>query len=350
MSRTDFYQSHLNRVSRSFAFCISHLGGPLKAWVGLTYLICRVLDTIEDAPWKKIKDQLHQFEDFNSFLHQLPKREEVEAWSQRFPHSIPDGEKQLIKETHELFIDLHNSPESVRKIISEMVLSMSRGMKYFMSQKKDQKGHLKLTSLKEVNQYCFFVAGIVGEALARLVSHVEPQFQSAKYRILDAHHFGLFLQKVNLLKDQLNDRGEGREFVYDRKEIFESMSYNAFGAMRFLNALPVKQREFRLFCAWSLFLGLGSLPWLDQLHKAEESGKLPRDEAEEIFNGVEQVIDNPAELNNLYASLFALSGLSEVTEGKYLKISEDIDLETVSWFPELYHRPMNKFELISLGV
>ena len=81
-----------------------------------------------------------------------------------------------------------------------------------MAQKKDKSGHLKLGSLKEVNQYCFFVAGVVGEALAKLVSHVEPQFQTAKFRILDAHHFGLFLQKVNILKDQVNDRGEGREF------------------------------------------------------------------------------------------------------------------------------------------
>jgi hypothetical protein len=33
-SRADFYQQQLDRVSRSFAFCIEQLPEPLRGWVG----------------------------------------------------------------------------------------------------------------------------------------------------------------------------------------------------------------------------------------------------------------------------------------------------------------------------
>ncbi len=50
LKEAEFYQTHLDRVSRSFAFCIRQLPDPLRGWVGLSYLLCRILDTIEDSP------------------------------------------------------------------------------------------------------------------------------------------------------------------------------------------------------------------------------------------------------------------------------------------------------------
>ena len=51
MSEIAYYQPHLDRVSRSFAFCIARLEGEMREWVSLSYLLCRLLDTVEDAPW-----------------------------------------------------------------------------------------------------------------------------------------------------------------------------------------------------------------------------------------------------------------------------------------------------------
>lgn len=348
MSQTEFYQSHLNRVSRSFAYCIGNLAAPLKAWVGLTYLICRVLDTVEDAPWASTGDQKNHFDRFNDFLMQPPGKADVDFWKSRFPHGIPEGEKLLLEDSHQLFSDLHHAPDSVKSIIQEMVVSMSRGMKHFADSKQHNDGVLKLSSLKEVNQYCFFVAGVVGEALARLVNHVEPRFQLARHRILDAHHFGLFLQKVNLLKDQKADAKEGREFVFDRNEIYQSMSYNAHGAWRFLTHLPVEQREFRLFCAWSLFLGLASLPWLEQFNELEISGKLPREEAEGIFNGVEKIIDHPDQVQLLFEQLLQAAGLTALTDEQYFADRAVLKKpEPLPW--ALYHGQLEPTQAVSLG-
>lgn len=319
----------------------------MKAWVGLTYLICRILDTVEDAPWKDSKVQQDHFDRFNGFLESSPSEEELELWSAQFPDDIPVGEKLLLRDSHQLFADLHAAPEAVKAIIQQMVKSMSLGMKHFSEIKSMNHGVLKLNSLNEVNQYCFFVAGVVGEALARLVNHVDSQFQLAPHKVLDAHHFGLFLQKVNLLKDHLNDAAEGREFIFNREQIYKSMSLNVHGAWRFFNSVPLRQREFRLFCAWSLFLGLASLPWLEQFNELETSGKLPRNEAEEIFAGVKSVVDHPGQLKDLYVHLILAADLVLLTDKEYL---EKTPVSKSGFWPSnLYQGNLESVQVSSLG-
>ena len=41
---------HLQQVSRTFALTIPVLPMPLADWVGNAYLLCRIVDTIEDDP------------------------------------------------------------------------------------------------------------------------------------------------------------------------------------------------------------------------------------------------------------------------------------------------------------
>ena len=51
MRSGEFYQRHLDGVSRSFALCIPQLDQPFQERVALSYLLLRVLDTVEDAPF-----------------------------------------------------------------------------------------------------------------------------------------------------------------------------------------------------------------------------------------------------------------------------------------------------------
>lgn len=318
MERSDFYQTHLNRVSRSFAFCIANLRSPMRAWVGLTYLLCRVLDTVEDAPWKSSEQQIRQFQQFDQFLMTKPTAQQVKEWARCFPSDIPDGEKMLLEDSHLLFMDIHDSPESIREIVAGMVKKMSQGMRRFSERRGlHQTNRLRLSSLDEVNEYCFFVAGVVGEALAQILAQVEPRFQVFKTRIRDAHHFGLFLQKVNILKDQNVDSAEGRDFVFDRTAVRSSMSLDAYGAFRFLNDIPLHQREFRQFCAWSFFLGLASLPLIESAFLRGSSGKLSREDAEEIFDQITLWIDDPNLVKQHYVESMKGAGLRIVSDSEY---------------------------------
>jgi hypothetical protein len=161
-----------------------------------------------------------------------------------------------------------------------------------------------------VNQYCFFVAGIVGETLAQLVRHVEPQVRAARTFVLEAHHFGLFLQKINLLKDQFKDEQEGRFLVHSREEIKESLNRNSLGAWRFLESLPIQQRGFRLFCAQSLFLGLASLPWVEKSHSKRKMVKIPRLATMKLFDTLRRNINDNLFLESLFGKLAKEAGLN----------------------------------------
>lgn len=349
----EFYQKHLDRVSRSFAYCISHLEMPLRSWVSLTYLICRILDTVEDAPWKKPGQQLKQFGEFDYFLRTPPNEEAVNIWQTRFPVEIPEGEMMLVKDSAIIFRELHDVPIKARGVIQEMVASMSAGMQYY-SRAQNNSGGIHLTNIREVNQYCFFVAGIVGETLARLVAQIEPRLNVVQKFVREAHHFGLFLQKVNLLKDQLEDEREGRFLVPSREEIRQSMGKNAWGAWLFLKGLPLEQRGFRLFCAQSLFLGLASLPWTEKSYAKKKMVKIPRWVALKLFNQLGRSIDNHEYLEKLFAEMLKKAELpmekfEELSGENIHSLSPVKEMET-PWYLRLYQGSLVNEDFFDLGL
>src|SRR5690606_28183611 len=127
---------------------------------------------------------------------------------------------------------------------------------------------MQLLDVEDVSRYCCFVAGVVGEMLTRLWTldrAVHPP------RTSDAYHFGLFLQKVNILKDQEEDEAVGRFLVPDRAALLASLGRDARGALAYLRAIP-RGDSYRIFCAWSLMLGAMTIAQLDgpkRSHRAE---------------------------------------------------------------------------------
>src|SRR6185503_11000917 len=100
--QTEFYQSHLDRVSRSFAFCIRQLPDPLRDWVALSYLLCRLVDTVEDSAWTDLPLQM---EAFRRFDRALEGAESLSGWADLFPQGIPESEKLLVAEAQALMDD-----------------------------------------------------------------------------------------------------------------------------------------------------------------------------------------------------------------------------------------------------
>lgn len=323
MQGVDFYQNHLNRVSRSFAYCIARLENPFRTWVSLSYLLCRALDTIEDAPWLSRHEQRICFESFRQFLRTEPSAAEIEKFVASFPARLPEGEAILLGDLGKLLQDFHSMPARLRNPLGEAILSMSRGMQYFQGR--------RLRTLAEVNQYCFFVAGLVGELLNNLLVEAYPQITLTPALTLKAHHFGLFLQKVNLLKDQREDEGEGRFLIHSRSEVLASLRRDAEQAFAYLRSLPKEARGYRLFCAISLFLGLDALPWFQRGWLAGVLGRIPRAFSEKLFAQLEHVIDSELALTKLFEE--KLSALSLPVTSAAAPVG---GVAVPAWFRELY--------------
>lgn len=337
----EFQQAHLDRVSRSFAFCIRRLPQPLGRWVGLTYLVCRILDTIEDASWADRKLQLDTFKKFESAVMDPTHTISLTQWHTEFPR-VPAGEELLLRDAHLVLSDLHELPEKVREPIKDLVLSMSSGMQHFISSQTTS--GLRLASLSEVNQYCFFVAGVVGEALTQMVSTIEPRFPLNVSNLLRAHHFGLFLQKVNILKDQLGDEANGRWLVPSRDQLEASAQGNAAQALDFLCSIPAEQVEFRQFCGWSLFLGLETLMNARGSFLSKIFRRISRDKTRKLLDEVDRVVSDNQRLREFFFSQTRALGW-DFSQGMISPGGA-----SPNWFSSHYRGRLDSESLLQLGI
>jgi Squalene/phytoene synthase len=275
----------------------------------------------------------------------------VTEWVKMFPAGIPEGERLLLSDTSRILNDLKSAPPEVRGPIMDLVRSMAAGMRHFATLRAAGRGRLELKGIKEVNQYCFFVAGIVGEALSKLLVAVDADVRLTKSVLVDAHHFGLFLQKVNILKDQVQDENEGRFLVSSREELYSSLGDHAEGAMRYIEAVPVARRDYRVFCAWSLFLGLATLPVLRAAvaGTAAAPNKIARAETAEIFSRVELVIGDEKSLRSEFARL--MSSLKPFSRSTTPDTTTDVaTLGLPQWIRDSYAGPLTGSELHNLGL
>ncbi len=344
-SKAEFYQTHLDRVSRSFAFCIARLGSPLREQVGLSYLICRVLDTVEDANWSKKSGQAEQFAKFEQLLVSPFSDADFGAWKNNFPAGLPEGERLLLEDAAQILRDFQSLPPPARNAIEEPVLSMSRGMHHFALSKNQSQ--LRLNNLREVDQYCFFVAGVVGEILTRLVAVAVGKKAVDRTELVDAFHFGLFLQKINLLKDQRSDEEQGRFLVPSRPEVIGSLREHANRAIEYVTAIPKSLLGFRLFCSWSLFLGLASLPWIQQNWDENDFSKIPREQTQALLKEIEAIVGDDVRLKQMFEFLFSMSGAGETP----FSGASNPNLQTLGdGFPNLYRGLLTEPELRQFGL
>jgi phytoene/squalene synthetase len=310
--------------------CIPQLDLPLRDRVALSYLLMRVLDTVEDAPFTDKAEQARQFQRLRGFLRVPPQRAEVDAFVAGFPAELADAERALLGDTAALFDDAHALPPAVRAAMFSAVDRMAIGMAAYARRPSG----LRLVDLEDVTRYCCFVAGVVGELLTALFAIGKNP--PAPPMVL-AYHFGLFLQKVNILKDQPEDEAAGRFLVPDRRELLASLRQDAQGALEYLQALPRSERGYRTFCAWPLMMGAVAVANLDQPRRSR------RDETAELLARTAAIAQDNAALGRLFAEL--LPELPDVAPGP-----PQTKPESVEWFRAVLAAPLSDAELRRLGI
>ena len=324
-----FYQYWLDTVSRSFALCIPPLEPPFRDHVALAYLLFRVLDTVEDAPFADPWTQQQQFVRLRTFLETMPARHEIAAFVSAFPAQLTDGERGLLAETTALLEDGHALPAPAREVMFRAIDRMAIGMAAYMR----RPAPLRLVDVEDVSRYCCFVAGVVGEmltdlwALARGARGPGPAL---------AYHFGLFLQKVNILKDQPQDEAAGRFLVPDRAELLASLGRDADGALTYLQALPAGD-SYRIFCAWSLMLGATAVAQLDAPKQSR------RAETAQLLAQTAAIVDDNTALGHQLAAL--MPALPDRA-----RVASRAKPESFAWFRESLAAPLSEEELRRLGV
>jgi len=328
MRSPEFYQRHLDAVSRTFALCIPRLDPPFRERVALSYLLLRVLDTVEDAPWSDRLLQQRHFNSFRQFLQARPGRGQIDAFRASFPAGLSQGEQALLADTEAFFEDAYELPAAARDVVFGAIGRMAQGMAAYARRPIP----LRLLDVEDVCRYCCIVAGLVGELLTRLWA----AGGGTPPRMVFAYQFGLFLQKVNILKDQPEDEAAGRFLVPNRRDLLASLRADARGALSYLTSLPRTERGYRTFCAWSLMLGADALAELGGPRASRRAQTMA------LLARTAEIAQDDEALRRHFSEL-----LPELPEpGRRAPVGKP---EASEWFVRMLDAPLSPDELLELG-
>ncbi len=217
------YQEHiLQDVSRTFALTIPQLPGDLPLVVGNAYLLCRIADTIEDDPSLDAGQKRHFSESFIQVIGgEMLAGSFADELHPLLSDSMLEAEKDLIQHTGRVMRITHGFSERQRAALARCIRIMSRGMADFQ-QNKTLDG---LADMPQMDRYCYYVAGVVGEMLTELFCAYSSEIDARRSELQKlAVSFGQGLQMTNILKDIWEDRARGACWL--PREVFQRVGFD----------------------------------------------------------------------------------------------------------------------------
>jgi farnesyl-diphosphate farnesyltransferase len=282
-SEDNAFQSRLlEGVSRTFALTIPQLPPRLYTAVANAYLLCRIVDTIED---EVALDSAQKRAFCQEFIAVVQGKSDADTFTARL---APLLSEQTLSAEHELIRDVprvigitHGLDDEQIQALAGCVAVMGEGMAEF--QDKDLSAGLK--DIAEMDRYCYFVAGCVGEMLTRLFCHYLPEIAPRREEMLRlAVSFGQGLQMTNILKDIWDDAGRGVCWLpqavfdasgFDLSQLRPGHGSAAFragllqlvgiahghlrNALRYTLMIPAHETGIREFCLWALGMAVLTL-------------------------------------------------------------------------------------------
>jgi farnesyl-diphosphate farnesyltransferase len=286
----------LQKTSRTFAVTIPMLPAPTRQEVGIAYLLFRIIDTFEDAIHWQPRQRIEMIDELLRLLD-APDPDRARRLADKCLGDPPlehPGYLELLREIPFVLREMTELPERSRNLLRSHVKRSGAGMGAIVS-RTDSNGQLTLASVDELRDYCYIVAGIVGEMLTELYLLDRPALAPiGDYLRERARLFGEALQLVNILKDSQADAREGRVYLppsVDRSEVVALARADLRAASEYTLALQGQGAERGLvtFNALLVRLALGTL---SAMREQRPGGKLSRMEVFAIVSAVLRDVDD----------------------------------------------------------
>lgn len=314
-------------VSRTFDLALDNISGPLEDIVGISYLMCRIPDTIEDSGVIPSKHQVELLEEYESILNGSDGDID-EFVSQALDYreeALQAGEDEaywdLLENTDRVFNVFEGFDEEIKEYARDNVGEMTQGMKEICASSSEG---IRIEDRDEFEDYCFYVAGTVGNLLTDLFVYEGDFDQEAEKNLRNyAEDFGEGLQTVNIIKDVkqdyleedaiflpetvLQDNGtsqrqleamfEGQEdidsgvFEDSMQEMIFRSKQNMEKALQYIQHLPEDAEEIRRWAMTPYLLAVATLREAEErsLEPLEDNGvKISKNEALTITEKVSQ--------------------------------------------------------------
>ncbi|WP_213421470.1 squalene/phytoene synthase family protein [Bhargavaea massiliensis] len=261
----------LKETSRTFYIPITFLQKELKASVASAYLVFRAIDEIEDH--EEIGNDLK-----HSLLMQVSELFGQPFDNERYLGILGPVRERMPEVTLKLADWMEACPDDVRPRVADAAREMSEGMA------KWAKAGWRIRTREDLDDYTYYVAGLVGVLLSDLWGHYAGEKTDRELAI----GYGRGLQAVNILRNEKEDMDErGVRFVPDgwtRDDLFRYTEDNLAKADEYMKAL--RSKSVILFCRLPLALAHKTLGALK-----EGREKMSRDE---VVRTVEEVRVEPA--------------------------------------------------------
>jgi farnesyl-diphosphate farnesyltransferase len=192
-------------VSRTFAITIEVLEEPMASYICVGYLLCRVADTVEDAGHIPPEEQAELLRQYDRALDPEDPttieefRDEVGPW-------IPDetdDDWAVVAQSPRVVATFESLGADAQSAIYPPVSELVTGMAEFVERYSDD-GGLRIGTIDELEEYCWYAAGTVGELITNLVAQ-DVDDRRAEILRANARGFALLLQLVNVAKDVSDD-------------------------------------------------------------------------------------------------------------------------------------------------
>lgn len=295
----------LSKTSRTFALAIPLLPEPTRRAVSVAYLLFRIADTFEDATTWPSNRRIAALEKFARLLEEpAPRPILVEATKQwlETPPCTHEGYLELLRLTPDVVAELDTMGAATKQILVRHTVRTAEGMAGVVS-RADEAGNLRLASIQELKDYCYIVAGIVGELLTDCFLNDAPSLQAIA-PTLRRHMaaFGEALQLVNILKDAGDDARDGRVYLpphVARAEVFALARRDLAQSFEYVAALQ-EARAPQGFLAFTALPARLAQQALTAIELRGPGAKVPRAEVAQLM---EQLQADLAAGRNLSASL-----------------------------------------------
>jgi farnesyl-diphosphate farnesyltransferase len=277
-----YQEQILPAVSRTFALTIPQLPPDLSRSVTNAYLLCRVADTIEDEPHIAPPDTLLYMERFSDAVAGVADAQALgtDLADKLSQWTIP-AERELIMNLARVIRVTRQLPMRQQAAIRRCVDTMCHGMHQFQ-RTASVRG---LDTVADLDSYCYYVAGVVGEMLTELFCSHSPDIEQHRARLARlAPSFAQGLQMTNILKDVWEDRsrgacwlpqdvfsrhgvdlshltaaGGGTGFAAGMHELVALAHAHLRNALEFTLLIPARETGIRRFCLWAIGLAVLTL-------------------------------------------------------------------------------------------
>jgi farnesyl-diphosphate farnesyltransferase len=198
-------------VSRTFALTIDVLDDPMSTHICLGYLLCRVADTIEDAGHIPPEPQAELLRLYDEALDPTVDTD-IEAFRAAADQWLPPVDERsadwtVVAEAPRVVSTFEELPDDVQAAIVPPVRELVDGMAMFVDRHASD-GGLRIDSRDELEEYCYYAAGTVGNLITNLLTRGDIAADRRQQLYDTAVEFGLLLQLVNISKDVYDDYTE----------------------------------------------------------------------------------------------------------------------------------------------